>query len=318
MRMLGTLVARPEDRGEGQPHHHDREPVGHGQAPARLAAAAHVVGEVRPDAFAAAVDHVQGLTSSARVRRRQREDVGAVLDVGHRYAGQRTDDQMVPPELLAQGSQVAVIASPDEARPEHREVPAVLLGEAPCHPLLPPFGDSVAVAGVDVRRLVKRRVLVQGPTNRAVVVDRESCCTAPTVGRRWWPWHPSRRSVPTTVPANCASSPPETTAARWSSTSTPSKARAKLARRAQVGPEDLHRGGPAEPFQARGRTDHGADLDAPGQQCSDHVPAEEPIGAGDECPHGRCSLGLRASTIRLTSRTSLAVTGSADPSASAR
>ena len=105
------------------------------------------------------------------VRRRQRKDVGAVLHVGHRYAGQRTDDQVVPPELLAQGGQIAVIASPDEAGPEHGEVPAVLLGKAPGHPLLPPFGDGVAIAGVDVRRLVERRVLVEGPADRAVVVD---------------------------------------------------------------------------------------------------------------------------------------------------
>ena len=128
----------------------------------------------------------------------------------------------------------------------------------------------------------------------------------------------SSRSVPATVPANCASSPPETTAAKWSSTSTPSKARRELARGAQVGPEDLHRGGPAECFQMRGRADHGTYLDAPGQQRADHVPAEEPVGAGDEGSHGRCSLGLSASTIRFTSRTWLAVTGRADPSASAR
>ena len=103
----GHFGGAPEDGGEGQPHHPDGEPVGDGQAPARLAAAAHVVGEVGPDALAGAVNHVQGLASSAGVRRRQRKDIGAVFHVGHRYAGQRTDDQVVSPELLAQGSQVA-------------------------------------------------------------------------------------------------------------------------------------------------------------------------------------------------------------------
>ena len=88
--------------------------------------------------------------------RRQGEDVGAVLHVGHRYAGQRTDDEMMPPDLLTQGGQVAVIASPDEAGAQHGEVPAVLLGEASGHPLLPPLGDGVAVARVDVRHLVER------------------------------------------------------------------------------------------------------------------------------------------------------------------
>lgn len=92
----------------------------------------------------------------------------------------------------------------------------------------------------------------------------------------------------------------------------------QLARGAQVGPEDLHRGGPAERFQRRGRTDHGTNLDVPGEQRADHVPAEEPVGARDECPHSRCFLGLRASTMRLTSRTWLAVIGSADPPANAR
>ena len=67
-----------------------------------------------------------------------------------------------------------------------------------------------------------------------------------------------------------------------------------------------------------GWTDHGTDFNASGKQSADQVPAKEPVGAGDERPHCRCSLGLSASTIRLTSRTSLAATGSADPSASAR
>jgi len=39
---------------------------------------------------------------------------------------------------------------------------------------------------------------------------------------------------------------------------------------------------------------------------------------GDEGSHGRCSLGLRTSTIRFTSRTWFPVTGRADPSASTR
>jgi hypothetical protein len=136
-----------------------------------LAAAAHVIGEVGPDALVGAVNHVQGLASSAGVRRRQRKDVGAVFHVGHWHAGERTDDQMAPPELQAQGSQVAVIASPDEAGPEHREVPAVLLDKALGHSLLPPLGDSVAIEGIDVRRLVEGRVLVEDPADRAVVVD---------------------------------------------------------------------------------------------------------------------------------------------------
>ena len=84
-----------------------------------MAAVAHVVGEVTPNALARAVDDVQGLAPGARVRRREGEDVGAVLYVGHRYTGQRADDQVVPPELLAQGGQVPVIASPDEAGPEN-------------------------------------------------------------------------------------------------------------------------------------------------------------------------------------------------------
>ncbi len=86
--------------------------------------------EVAPDALAGTVDDVQGLVPGTRVRRRQGEDLCAVLHVGHRHAGQRADDQMMPRELLAQGGQVAVIASPYEAGPEHGEVPAVLLDEA--------------------------------------------------------------------------------------------------------------------------------------------------------------------------------------------
>ena len=62
-------------------------------------------------------------------------------------------DEQATAELLTQRGQVAVIASPDEAGPEHGEVPAELLDESPCHPLLPPFGNGVAIAGVDVGTL---------------------------------------------------------------------------------------------------------------------------------------------------------------------
>ena len=124
--------------------------------------------------------------------------------------------------------------------------------------------------------------------------------------------------MPTTVPANCASSPPETTAARWSSTSTPSKAppSSREVRRSAL-KTSTEEGQPSASRRAAGRTR--ARTSTPrASSAADHVPAEESVRAGDKRPHSRCSLGLRASTIRLTSRTWLAVTGSADPSASAR
>src|ERR1700722_20740572 len=91
----------------------------------------------------------------------------------HRHGSERADDQVVAPELLAQSSQIAGIAAPDEPWPEHSEVPAVLLGKAPRHPLLPPFGDCIAVASVDIRRLMERRVLVEDAPRRTEVIDRE-------------------------------------------------------------------------------------------------------------------------------------------------
>ena len=39
---------------------------------------------------------------------------------------------------------------------------------------MPPFGDAVATEAVDLRHLVKRGVLIEGPLGRAVVVDREA------------------------------------------------------------------------------------------------------------------------------------------------
>jgi hypothetical protein len=76
-----------------------------------------VVGEVAPNTLARAINDVQCLAPGARVRRREGEDVGAVLYMGHRYADQRADDQVVPPKLLPQDGQIAVIASPDETGP---------------------------------------------------------------------------------------------------------------------------------------------------------------------------------------------------------
>ena len=76
------------------------EPVGDWQAPTPLAAAAHVVGKVPPDPFARAVDNVQGFAPGTRVHRHQGEYVCAILHVGHWDAGQRSDHQMMPADLL--------------------------------------------------------------------------------------------------------------------------------------------------------------------------------------------------------------------------
>ncbi len=251
------------------------------------------------------------------IRRRQRKDVGAVLHVGHRYAGQRADDQVVPPELLAQGGQIAMIPSPDEAGPKHGEVPAVLLGKTPGHPLLPPFGDGVAVASVDIRRLMQRRVLVQDASGRSRSHRPRSCCTAPAVGSRWLPWRPRaarcRPRFPRIARPRRRRPPPPGGAA----TSTPSKARpsSREVRRSAL-KISTEEGQPSPSRRAAGRTMARTSMPR-ASSAADHVPAEEPIRAGDKGPHSRCSLGLRASIIRLTSRTWVAVTGRADPSASA-
>ena len=55
-----------------------------------------------------------------------------------------------------------MIASPDKSGAEYGEIPAVRVSEASGHPLLPPFGDGVAVTAVHIRYLVERRFLVQG------------------------------------------------------------------------------------------------------------------------------------------------------------
>jgi hypothetical protein len=92
----------------------------------------------------------------------------------------------------------------------------------------------------------------------------------------------------------------------------------QIARRAQIGPDHLERGAPGERTQIRRRPDQGPDLYAAGKQSLDHVPAEEPVGAGDKRPHPSCTFGLRASTIRATSSMERAVTGGQDLAANAR
>jgi hypothetical protein len=97
----------------------------------------------------------------------------------------------------------------------------------------------------------------------------------------------------------------------------------EIARRAQVGPEHVHRGRPAERLQVRGRANHGPHFNAPFQQSAHHVAAKKAIGAGHKgshvgCHGRRCSVGLKASTMRLTSITSFAATGRSAPSRSAR
>src|SRR5262249_17534253 len=102
---------------------------------------------------------------------RQGEDVCAILHVGHRYTGQRPDDQMMPAELLTKGGQVAVIASPDKSGAKYGEIPAVPLGKASGDPLLPPFGNGVAVAGIYVLHPMNRRVLIEDPLCRTIIID---------------------------------------------------------------------------------------------------------------------------------------------------
>src|SRR5262249_9639151 len=115
-----------------------------------------MVRKIAPDSFAATVDDVQRLAPGMRVNRRRGEDAGAILHVGHRQTSQRADDEMMPTDLLAQGDEISMIASPDKSRAQDGEVPAMLLRKTSGHPFLPPFGDGVAIPGIDVRHPVQR------------------------------------------------------------------------------------------------------------------------------------------------------------------
>ena len=211
-----------------------------------------------------------------------------------------------------------MIASPDEAGAEHGEVPAVLLGETSRHPLLPPFGDGVAVARVDVRRPLQRRVLVENRGASSCSRRPRSCCTAPAAGRRCRPSHPAAarcrpRFRRIARPPRRRPRPPDGSIRRRPRRRVESSREVRRSA-LKISTED---GQPSASRRVAGRTMARTSMPR-ASSALDHVPPEEAVGAGDEGSHGRCSVGLRASTIRFTARTSLAVTGRADPSASAR
>ena len=93
--------------------------------------------------------------------------------------------------------------------------------------------------------------------------------------------------MPPTVLANCASSPPATEAARWTSTSTPSNAASRVCARAQVGANHLHGSGPAERLDARRRADQRAHPVPAREQGGDDVPPEEAVRSGDQDLHAK-------------------------------
>src|SRR5438093_8672174 len=166
-------VAR-EDGCVGQADEDGGQPVRNRDADPALADAAEIRAQVRPDPFAHAVDDVERLAHGTRIRSRHGEQVGAVFDMSEGTARQRADDEMEPAHSLTEGGHIAMVTAPDEARPEHRQVPAVLLREAAGDALLPPFGDRVAVALVEIRNGLDGRALVEGAAAGAPVVDREA------------------------------------------------------------------------------------------------------------------------------------------------
>ena len=126
MRICGSLSVPPEDRRECDADTRVREAVGYWDADAMLADPAEVVAEEAPDPLPSS-------STTLKVSPRARGSVaasakrsGAVLHVGHRDVRQRTDHQVEFAHLLPERSEVRVVPSPDEARAEHREVPAVL------------------------------------------------------------------------------------------------------------------------------------------------------------------------------------------------
>src|SRR5207249_3685979 len=219
--------------------------------------------EVQPwlpaEDFAHAVDDVERLAHGTRIRSRHGEQVGAVFDMSEGTARQRADDEMEPAHSLTEGGHIAMVTAPDEARPEHRQVPAVLLREAAGDALLPPFGDRVAVALVEIRNGLDGRALVEGAAAGAPVVDREAARQD----------HPPTRSashgVEQALGSDHGASELEVLAARHHCRQvhqhiTAVEGALEVTRGPQIGSEDLDGRWPLETLHGRGRPDESANL----------------------------------------------------------
>ena len=210
-----------------------------------------------------------------------------------------------------------MVTAPDEARPQHRQVPAVLLREAAGDALLPPFGDRVAVAFVEIWNGLDGRALVEGAAAGAPVVDREAARQD----------HPPARSashgVEQALGSDHGASELEVLAARHHRRQVHQHISAvegalEVTGGPQIGSEDLDGGWPFETLHGRGRPDESANLVPTRDKRRDDMPAEEAVGPGDQRPHGCWLSGLRASTRRFTSTIWCSPTGRADPSPSER
>src|SRR6202158_4027229 len=171
---MGQSRTPLKERGVRESHECERQLVGDRDPDMPLSATPEVGAQEGPDALALAVNDVESLALCARVGSRKREEVGAVIDVGRWDTREWTNHELQTTRAPTETREMTSAATPDPTRPQDGQVPAVLLGKAPCYPLLPRLGNCIAIPLVEIRRRLQRGTLVKSATDRAPVVDREA------------------------------------------------------------------------------------------------------------------------------------------------
>ena len=183
--------------------------------------------------------------------------------------------------------EVRVVPAPDEARAEHGQLPAVGGAGPAHHALLPGLGDGVAVALVEVGNGLESASPRPGCPGWRSSRRPRSCWPAPPAGSRSGP--SPRAAAPCRPPSRRTGRPRPRSPPPRGAPAPPPRRRpgpGPRRRRRSARTTSTEAGQPSRLHPGAGRTRARTSTPRP-KQGGDHVPAEEPRGAGDQDLHGR-------------------------------